>query len=248
MLSQRVGAQQQVLHILEVTASFRQAVDRGGWAEVRHSGFRAELLKGRCERIAATVAATAITTTWNATAHQGFSKTLGGINSAVRIIFGTNLLGQRIAGGEHVVDVHVGTAGFVQTVDRRFRTQLLFAGFRAKLSKQLVRAWQTTITAGQVATAPNSFRKAGCGINRAIRRRFRAQLLGQRVGATDHIADVLEVAGRFLQTGRREGGGAIKGSIGIVDEILIQHFTIESQRGIEYLRRFRAELLDYRIQ
>ena len=73
-------------------------------------------------------------------------------------------------------------------------------------------------------------------------------MLGQRVGATDHIADVLEVAGRFLQTGRREGGGAIKGSIGIVDEILIQHFTIESQRGIEYLRRFRAELLDYRIQ
>ena len=250
LLGQRVGAQQQVLHVLEVTASFRQAVDRCGWAEVRHGGFRAELLKGRGERIATAVASTAaaITTTWNATAHQGFSKTLGRINSAIRIIFRTNLLGQRITGGEHIVNVYVGTAGFVKAVDRRFRAHLLFAGFRAKLSKQLVRTGETAITTRQVATAANGFRKAGCRINRAIRRRFRTQLFGQRVGATDHVADVLEVTGCFLQTGRREGGGAIKGSIGIVDEILIQHFTIESERGIEYLCRFRAELLYYRIQ
>ncbi len=249
MFCQRVGTQQQVLYVLEVTASFRQAVDRGGWAKVRHGGFRAELLKGRRERIATAVAATAaITTTWNATAHQGFSKTLGRINATIRIIFRTNLLGQRIAGGEHVVDVHVGTAGFVETVDWRFRAQLLFAGFRAKLRKQLVRTGQTAITTGQVATAANGFGKAGRGINRAIRRRFRTQLLGQRVGATDHVADVLEVTGRFLQTGRREGGATVKGAVGIVDEILIQHFTIERQRGIEYLCRFRAELLYYRIQ
>ena len=250
MLGQRVGAQQQVLHVLEVTASFRQAVDRCGWAEVRHGGFRAELLKGRGERIATAVASTAaaITTTWNATAHQGFSKTLGRINSAIRIIFRTNLLGQRITGGEHIVNVYVGTAGFVKAVDRRFRAHLLFAGFRAKLSKQLVRTGETAITTRQVATAANGFRKAGCRINRAIRRRFRTQLFGQRVGATDHVADVLEVTGRFLQTGRREGGATVKGAVGIVDEILIQHFTIERQGGIEYLCRFRAELLYYRIQ
>ena len=246
LFCQRVGTQQQVLHVLEVTTSFSQAVDRGGWAKVRHGGFRAELFKGRSEWVATAVAA--ITTTWNATAHQGFSKTLGRINSAIRIIFRTNLLGQRITRGEHIVDVYIGTAGFVETVDRGFRAQLLFAGFRAKLGKQLVRTGQAAIAAGQIATATNGFRKAGSGINRAIRRRFRAQLLGQRVGATDHVTDVLEIPGRFLQTGCREGGRTVKRRVGIVKEILVQHFTVESQRGIKYLRRFRAELLYYRIQ
>ena len=51
LLSQRIGAQQQVLHVLEVTTGFRQAIYRSGRAHFVFSGFRAELLQHWRQRI-----------------------------------------------------------------------------------------------------------------------------------------------------------------------------------------------------
>ena len=250
LFGQRVGTQQQVLNVLEVAARFCQTVNWCGRTQVCHRGFRAELFKGRSERIAATVAAvSAITAAGDiAQAEQCFGETLGRVDTAIRIIHGTDLLGQRIAGGEHVIDFDVGTAGFVQTVDGRLRSQFLFAGFRAQLGEQLVstRHFATAAT-GQPALAGRFCETAG-RIEVIASSFFRAQLIGKRVGAADHVSDVLEITGRFLQTGCREGGRTVKGGVGIVKEILIQHFAVEGQRGIEHLRRFRAKLLYHWIQ
>ena len=235
MLGQRVGTQQQVLHVLEVAAGFRQTVNRGGRAQFRHGGFRAELLKSRCERITTVTAIATITTTGDAAAHQGFGETLGRINSAVLRILRANLFGEAVAFREQVVDVHVGTAGFVQTVDGRLRTQFLFAGFRAELGEQLVSTRHLAATATGQAALAGCFCKAVGRIDFTIGGLFRAQRISQRVGATNHVTDILEVTGRFLQTGRRESGGTIKGAVGIINEVLIKHFPLERQGGIKCL-------------
>mgnify|MGYP000376469269 CR=1 FL=1 len=63
MLGQRVGAQQQVLYVLEVATGFRQAIYRGSRADFVFSGFRAELFQHwRQWVIPATAGQTASTT------------------------------------------------------------------------------------------------------------------------------------------------------------------------------------------
>ena len=196
-----------------------------------------------------TITAIATAVTGEATlAHQCFSKAGRRIDSAIRRIFRTDLLRQLIGLSEHVVDRHIIAAGFVQAVDRCFFIEFTGTGFRAQLLGDLVSTRQTTTITARQATTLRGFSETVGRIHFTVCGFFRTDRVGQRVGATNHVTEFTKVTCGFLQTSRREGRTAIKRTVGVVDEILIQQLTVEGQRGIEDFRRLRTELLHHRIQ
>ena len=204
MLGQRIAAKQQVLHVAKVTASFSQAIQRSGRAQIRLGGVRAELCQYRLQRVA--IGTRQLTTAWRKTTGR-FHETGCRINGCIRRGFRTQLLGQRVAAQQQVLHVAKVATSFSQTIDRRGRAQICFGGVRAELcqyrfqriaigTRQLTTAWRKTT---------GRFHETGSRINRSIRRRLRAQLLGQRVGAQQQVLYVLEVATGFRQAVYRGG-------------------------------------------
>ena len=90
MLSQRVAAQQQVLHILEVATRFRQAIYRQGRAHIAFCCFRAERFQHRGQRIITA------TTRQVASSAYCFFKTGSRINGCGLGRIRTQILSQRV--------------------------------------------------------------------------------------------------------------------------------------------------------
>ena len=245
VLGQRVRAQQQVLHIFEITARFRQTVHRGCRADRCGSGIRTELFQYRRKRVAAIATARVAGETTNT--HGRFGEAIRRVHSAIRRILRTDLFCQRIGRGDHVDDGDIDTAGFIQTRGWRGRVGRNRAGFRAKLlGNRVCGAIATVTTTGQIATS-SGFCEAVGRVNVTVQGFFRADRLGNRVGTAQQIACVLKIARRFLQTSRSKGAGLLEepgqGSL----RIFLQHGRIKQAGRIKGHRRIRAELLDNHV-
>ena len=239
MFSQRIGAQQQVLHITEITANFRQAGSRINLIYTAGCCIRTKLTDNRIQRSPAF--------TWR-NAFCRFHKTSHRINRAVRRCYRAYLLRQRIGAQQQLLHVTKITTGFHETVDWQLWAQLPCARFRTQLFDKQIRTRQTTTT---VATGKpplaDCFSKAARWVNRFFCRFFRTDRLRDRVGTADQVADVLQVACSFLQTSGKKGSRLFQSASDRALRVFLQHGWIKNALKIKGRGCIRAKLLNDQV-